>query len=577
MRRKKLIWRLTTLALATLGCLLLALLAPLFLTQRASDEPFLGYSVMASPRDLHVVTAAIRLSSAPDLTLTRGALYADGNAVVGTPISRFVLDGPVFNLNASGRSGRVETLSEKVVAPLVEPLIAMNFDALIIRRGTLHVTSAEGDLETLSDIEAELSGWRKGQISVRGSFFYRGQRLALEATLAPSGEDHPHRWATKLSLKGDLLEFAFDGQVDAADDLQLAGQAELTSVSLRRLARWFSVPIPAAEGLNAASVSGQINWARRSVAMQNAKVTVDGNEASGALLLNLAGERPLIDGTLAFGALDLAPYVEAARSQSYVFDRQTASWSAFDLSFPLIKYVDADLRISAPKVVLRNYGLGRGAATITVRSGRLLAELAELELPSGVLSGQITADSDELVPRYTLRGKIENLETGSASAWLFGGAVLTGRSTLFLDVAGIGQTPAELLRQFSGKATLSVPEGGKLQVDLNALRAAAKDNAQTGWKLAKGQIALEPFEVKAVVQNGVVIAEVPCARGGGLALGATGRVDLTEQNIDVRLLLKPNAPSDRPLKPADLADAETVGLRGPWQAPYVRAEDAAVP
>src|SRR6516162_6783535 len=102
MRRKKLISRLTTLVLATIGCLLLALLAPLFLAQRSTDEPFLGYSVMASPRDLHVVTGAIRLSSAPDLTLSRGALYADGNAVVGTPISRFVLDAPVFTLNASG-------------------------------------------------------------------------------------------------------------------------------------------------------------------------------------------------------------------------------------------------------------------------------------------------------------------------------------------------------------------------------------------------------------------------------------------------------------------------------------------
>jgi hypothetical protein len=62
-----------------------------------------------------------------------------------------------------------------------------------------------------------------------------------------------------------------------------------------------------------------------------------------------------------------------------------------------------------------------------------------------------------------------------------------------------------------------------------------------------------------------------------LALGAAGRVDLTEQNIDLRLLLKPNAPSDRQLKAADLADAETIMLRGPWQAPYVRGEDAAVP
>ena len=72
----------------------------LFIAKRAVDEPFSGYAVMASPRDMHVITTPIRLSAAPDLTLNRGTLYADGNAAAGTPISRFVLDGPVFYLNA---------------------------------------------------------------------------------------------------------------------------------------------------------------------------------------------------------------------------------------------------------------------------------------------------------------------------------------------------------------------------------------------------------------------------------------------------------------------------------------------
>src|SRR6185503_19428682 len=102
MRRSKFISRLSTLFVATLVCLLLAVIAPMLLNQRASDEPFAGYAVMASPRDLHVVTSPIRLSGTPDLTLNRGALYADGNATAGMPISRFVLDGAVFYLNASG-------------------------------------------------------------------------------------------------------------------------------------------------------------------------------------------------------------------------------------------------------------------------------------------------------------------------------------------------------------------------------------------------------------------------------------------------------------------------------------------
>ena len=72
MRRKNIISRFATLSLATLTCLLIAALAPLVLSPRVTDEPFTGYAVMASPRDMHVVAAPIRLSSTPDLTLSRG-------------------------------------------------------------------------------------------------------------------------------------------------------------------------------------------------------------------------------------------------------------------------------------------------------------------------------------------------------------------------------------------------------------------------------------------------------------------------------------------------------------------------
>ena len=114
-------------------------------------------------------------------------------------------------------------------------------------------------------------------------------------------------------------------------------------------------------GLNAASFKGQLTWARRSLAIENAKIIIDGNEASGALALNLAGERPLVDGTLAFNAARPdALSSRPLRAQSFVFERLTSSWSEFDLSFPIIKHVDADLRVSAPKIAMSGYGFGRG-------------------------------------------------------------------------------------------------------------------------------------------------------------------------------------------------------------------------
>jgi AsmA protein len=583
MRRKNVISRFAILALATLACLLLAVLAPMLWSQRATDEPFSGYAVMASPRDMHVITAPIRLSDAPDLTLNRGTLYADGNAAAGTPISRFVLDGPVFYLNASGLRTGASSFEASFAGPgidavaplLVDQLTAMGFDSLTLRRGTLYVTAADGTWETISDIQAELTGRRKGQVSGRGSFTIRGQRLAFDAALAPGAEKrNAPRWPMKLALKGDLLEASFDGHLDVAESLQLSGQAELSTPSVRRGVRWFGVPVPSSEGLNAASVKGQINWARHTLAFEDAKVTLDGNEASGALVLHVGGDRPLIDGALAFNALDLSPYVEAARSQSFLFDRQTASWSAFDLSFPLIRHFDADLRISAPKVAVKGYGLGRGAATITVRSGKLLADIAELELYSGKVGVQLTVNTNELVPRYTLRGKVENFEAGPAGTALFGATVLTGRSTLSLDLAAAGQTPAEIVRGLSGKVALTMAEGARVGLDIKALRAAAKADGPPGWGLlAKGQTGLEQIEARALIRDGVLITETVQARSGAVGVTASGRVDLAERTLDLHLSVKPNVPADKPLKPADMAGAEAVTVRGFWQGPFVRGHE----
>jgi len=583
MRRKHVISRFATFVLATLACLLLAMLAPSFFASRTIDEPFAGYAVMASPRDLHVVTAPIRLSIAPDLTLSRGTLYADGNAAAGTPISRFVLDAPLFNLNASGllsqesdlESTLERTLTGAIAPALVEQLQAMGFDTLTIRQGTLQVTAADGTSETIAEIEAELTGRRKGEIAGHGSFVFRGQRLGFDGTLIqPIEKTLSSPWPMKLTLKGDLLEATLDGHIGVAHDLQLGGQIELTSPSLRRTARWLGAPVPVADGLNALIVKGQINWRARSLAVEDAKVTIDGNEATGALVLNLTGERPLIDATLAFQALDLTPYADGARAQSFLFDRQTATWSLYDLSFPLIRHVDADLRISAPKVVFKGYGLGRGAATIAVRSGKLLADIAELDLFGGKISAQVNANGDGIVPHYALRGRIENIEAGSAASLLFGSAILTGRAILGLEIEGAGQTPAELVRRLSGKATLTMPEGGRLAMDVKALRTAAKANGPPGWApLAKGQTNLEVVDARAFLRNGVLMTELVQARTGVLGITASGRVDLAERTLYLSVLMKSNVPTDRPLKLSDMAGGEGVTVRGPWSAPFVGDQD----
>jgi len=575
MRRTSAISRLKTLVLATAACVLLALVAPLIIAPRAVDEPYSGYSVLASPRDLYVITKPTRLSLAPDLTLSRGVLYADGNAALGTPISRFVLDGPVLYLNTSGLDTTAAAFDggappgAEAIAPLLDQLMSMSFDALTIRRGTLYLMTAAGASETIGDVSAEVSGSRKGQVTAKGSFLLRGQRLSFEASLVPPADKQIRQpWLTKATVKGALIDAAFDGSIDVADDLEIVGHAELQTASLRKLARWFGVPMTLSPGLGAVSLKGQLSWAHATIAVEKAKVTVDGSEAAGTVALTLGGEHPTLDGTLAFNTLELSPYFEALRSQSYVFDRHTWSWSAFDFSFPILNLVDADLRLSATSLSFAGNGLGRGAASIAVRSGKLIANIAELEMPTGTASGRMTADVTGPVPRYAVNGKIDNFDPTTVAATVIGQPMLSGRTAMKFELKGAGQTPTDVLSSLSGKVGISMAESGKLGLDVRVMRAGS-EVAISPSQLIKAATSIDTLEARANLADGVMVGEQIQAKSGGLNLSAVGSAHLIDRTLDLRLLLQP---AD---KGSGSSEATTViSITGPWADPVVRREQA---
>ena len=578
MRRNTVIARARKLGLAFLACLVFAVLAPMYFAEHRTDERFAIPAVLASPRDQLVLTVPVRLSHAPDLTLMRGVVYDYGLAAAGGTKPHLVLEGPAFTLNAAsiraspktGHNDPDGTEDLASLSPLLQQLVGLAYEQLTVRRGTLNITMADGSVETLTDIEADVSR-RKGQIKSQGSFTVRGQRLAFVATLGQQPDaKSPLRWPLQASFKGGLIQGSFTGQVDLADGLQLTGAAELSTPSLRRVGRWFGLPLQSTEGFNAATIKAELTWARRVLAFEKALLTVDGSEANGRLVLNLAGERPLLDATLDFSQLDLTPHAEAARLQLFGFDLPGTAWPSFDISLPMIRYLDADVRISVRKVALKGYALGRGAATIAAHAGKLQADITELELSSGTLSAQITAIMSEVVPRYVLRAKIENIETGPASTLILGATALAGRATVTADLTSTGYSLHEIVRRLSGKATLTMPEGGRVALDAKALREAAKAGTR-GWaRLARSPASVEQLEAQALIIDGVAFATAIQARSSSSTLAASGRLGLDDGNMDVRLTWKSNLAADRPPKPAD--GGETLSLRGPWYDPIVRGE-----
>jgi AsmA protein len=578
--------RIRKLALALTACVAFGVLAPMYLAERASDDSFAGSVVLASPRDLHVITVPVRLSRAPDLTLNRAVIYDYGHSTPpGAATSQILLDGPVLTLNAAGLNtsasgdpdwadGGGVAPASLPVSPLIQQIGALGFDLIAIRRGTLHVAMGDGSVETLTDIQAEVRRTRRGQIASLGSFTVRGQRVAFDATLGQPDKKEPHRWPLQVSLKASLLQGTFEGYADLAEDVQLAGQTELAILSLRRVGRWFGLPLYLTEGFNAATIKGDLAWARRSLAFEKASIAVDGNVGNGRLALNLAGDRPLLEATLDFATLNLTPYLDATRTQFFGFELPVTWGASFDASLPMIRYLDADMRISANRVALKDLTFGQGGATITAQAGKLHADIAEVELSGGgTLSAQVTAIMTEAAPRYAVRAKAESMEMGPATAKLLGSPALTGRAGLTLDLTSTGYSLTELTRRLSGKAALSMPEGGRMALDLKAVRQAAKAGRR-GWAaVAKSHTNVERLEARSLIIDGVAFAEDIQARAGDVALALAGRLGLVDGNMDARLVLKPGTVSEASAPPADTPGSEAVTLRGPWPDPVLRGED----
>ncbi|MBO0764614.1 MAG: hypothetical protein J2P50_08505 [Hyphomicrobiaceae bacterium] len=581
MKRNIRLPRLRKLALGLAACALFAVLAPMYFADRRRDDTFSGSSVIASPRDLHVLTVPVRLAINPDLMLTRAVIYDYGpSAPSGGAASQVVLDGPVFTLSAGGphpmapaANDGTDGVERELASPLIQQIGALGFDLIVVRRGTLNVTMADGDVETLTDLQAEVKKTRRGQFAILGSFTMRGQRLAFDATVGQPDDKNPRRWPLQMSFNTNLLQGSFDGHADLSEDLQLLGQTQLSISSLRRVGRWFDLPLYLTDGFNATSIKGDLTWARRSLAFEKAQIAVDGNEGNGSVVLNLGGDRPLVEATLDFPTLNLTTYLDAARTQFFGFELAMGWGTSFDVSLPLIRYLDADMRISARRVIVRDLTFGQGGATITTQGGKLHADIAELELPTGSLTAQLTAIMSEAAPRYALRAKVEDMDTGPASASLLGTPALSGRAALSLDLTSTGYTLNDIAKRLSGNASLSMPEGGRLALDLRAVREAAKGGMH-GWAgLAKSYTNVQHLEARALIIDGVAFAEEAQARAGDVALALAGRFGLVDGHMDARLIMKSNLPPDQPLKLTD-AGAETMSVRGPWPDPALFREDS---
>ncbi|MDQ8699998.1 AsmA family protein [Hyphomicrobium sp. LHD-15] len=578
------------LSIAAIGA---ALVAPVVIGARRG-EPIPGSTVRAASGETVSITKPMTLFSSPAVTLSEGTVAlvgpGAGESRVGAVLRALVLGGgadivldrtkltvdrtsattaPQQAIDAASETGH------EVLGSIVSALSNFKFRSLALLDSTIVLNTVQGTAETLSNVNVEVATDRHGVVTAKGRIEYRSEPLDIDIAFTPPPEkaaDAPVH--VRASIKGNHILASFNGRIAPGDRGQISAQnAELSISDLRSAARWLGADWPVGPGLGAFSAKGHLTLDDRSIAFEHAQFALDGNSATGALAVTLKPERPSIEGTLAFATFDLAPYFAPSRPYALAL---ASDWLS-GLKVPgfaapsLLREIDADVRISAGNVVSGSDRLGRCAASLSVKNGKLYGEIAELDLEQGGTGeGQFTVDMTGDEAAYTVRAHLDDIDFGTLASLRAGPAVLDGTGDLTLDLNAHGTSEGDIARSLAGTVSLDIPDSGRLGIDLDVLpKAIDAKTPPEGWgPVAAGTTAVNQLNARFTAANGVLTAGQVKAQAGDRAVDVTGTIDIDKSVVDLVLSIA-NAPGAA-------STAKPIGafkVQGPWSAPSVTAAE----
>ena len=488
---------------------------------------------------------------------------------------RMTLDNATFTADFSTAEPSFSQASFAGIAPLVASFQKLQFDTLAIQNGSVRIKMSDGSTLTLDDLVADVTSKPNGTVRAAGSFSFRGEKVSFDTTLGASTAAPAAARPITASLDSKMLSATLDGSILLAENPRLLSpRAEINIPHLRQAAFWLGAGWPPGFGFDDFHAKGQLEWVNRTLAFQKAVLQMDGNEAEGTLSVNFGAGHPAIDGTLGLKTLDLSKYL--ARGGTAEPGSETSLLSlvggARGLHFPLIESVDADLRVSSDSVVVPGLTIGHSAATISLKAGKMLADIAELEIDDGMRGGgQLRIDTNGLQPNYDVHAKLESIDLGQAGKAIFGHPTIQGRGDVIVDLTADGDSGDTLLRSLDGKLCVTLVEGGQLGVDINQLVTAASSPQQaTLWRAAASSaIPIDRLDARFAVVNGVIRTETAQAMAGERAMKADGVIDLPARSLDIELAIGDRARADagEDVKPAP---RQVIDLHGPWAQPTMQ-------
>lgn len=434
---------------------------------------------------------------------------------------------------------------------------------LRLREGTVYFPTSTGT-EALKKIDARFDASSgTGAMSSFGSFLLRGERVGFALDCgAPVEMEGGIRVPVNLTFTSKPLAAKLTGTASFTNGFQLDGELNADMNNARRFLRWADIGLPPGPSLQKLTAAGTAHWNGSTLTFDDGAFSLDGNAAVGLLAVT-PGPRPRIDATLDFDRLAIDPYFGGA-------DAATPPAAQPDvLEGALLKYFDADLRISAAEITAPGIKLGRGGFTISAKNGALASEVGELDLCGGQASGRVSIDMSQPLAKASLTANLDDVPVDNCldAAFLL---PLKGNTSLKAEMSGEGRSYAELIQALSGTLKVNAAMGA-IPLDLGRLLLSPAPLDGEGW--SRNSVTLfDSLDADCRLGGGHIWCDMFNMQTRRGMIAGSGNVNLAQATLDWNLFVASNA---QPLRASQLG-AETpprLSLTGALAQPTIRRTD----
>jgi AsmA protein len=466
----------------------------------------------------------------------------------------------------------VDTLARVLGSKANRPIRGTSFTEIRVKDGTVVLRdTARGISENFTEVELALA-WPSisKSFATTGRFVWNGEPIDTSIALtdfasALAGE----RSGLKIRLNGTPLNLVFEGNWSTRPTLKIDGTLAADTTSLRDTLRWAGLKPLTGSGFGRFALKAKTNVASGTIGLSSVNVELDGNVAEGVFTFATDGRRTL-QGTLAADDLNVSPYLSAAR----LLTSNERDWNRVPIALDGLSGFDLDLRLSAARMMVGRAKLGRTAAVVNLRGGKLTVAIGESQAFGGIIKGTLAIAATNLGGDFKSQLQFTDVDLENCLGELFGFRRLEGRGNMNIVLDATGHSVLALTRTMNGSASLIGRQGALVGLNIEQLlrRLERRPLSGTG-DFRSGRTSFETLTVQLKITQGTAVVEDVRLEGSKVRLGLEGSASIPAREFDLR-----GVASLATAGAGDTAPAFELPfmVQGPWDDPIMLPDTQAL-